>query len=394
VTEQDRPQLPADLQQLLGVETRPVTAKREPIKLTRGQWKLVGAVTGFVAIIAAIGFAGSYTAVTHLAAAKGFGWFAWAFPAGIDAGIGGFLALDLLLTWLRISWPLLRPMAWLLTFATICFNASAAWGDSLAVGMHATITLLFIVAIEAARHAIGRIADITADKHIESPPLIRWFLSPIPTYRIWRRMRLWQLVSYEHVITLERDARILRTRLRYRHGRRWRTSAPERALLALELSRYGIPVRDTLTAPLADIDPDNRPADAARTAPDSPGQPTPDKAGTAVPTSADSRDNTSPDKPADTTPDANVVPMSAPRPSRRTSPPKSRTTTAGQGGETLSGHVRDCIADGIKDTDKILLSARDKFGRDTKRETVRRLVNRHSPDEDGDITDAASQTGT
>jgi hypothetical protein len=57
--------------------------------------------------------------------------------------------------------------------------------------------------------------------------------------------------------------------------------------------------------------------------------------------------------------------------------------------------VRDRIANGITDTDTILLSARDKFGADTKRETVRRLVSRHLPDGEGESdTEDADRTGT
>ena len=383
-----------DIRSFLAAPASTPEKATERAPLTRAQKWLVGVVSGFVAIIAGIGFAGSYTAVTKLAAAKGFGWFAWAFPAGVDSGIGGFLALDLLLTWLRIPYPLLRHVAWLLTAATICFNASASWGDPVAVGMHATIPLLFIAAVEGARHAVGRIADITADKHIESPPLIRWIIAPWPTFRIWRRMRLWQIASYSDVILLERDRRILRARLSRRYGRQWRTAASERAQLALELSRYGVPVRDTLAAHLEDIDPDNTPNTAAEAPPDSPGQPAPDETGTTTATSQDTADSPCPDRPAGSTPDSNVVPMSAPRPSRRTARPSTRTTTTGQGGETLSGHVRDSIASGITDTDTILASARDKFGRDTKRETVRRLVNRHAPDDGKDTEDPETLTGS
>ena len=50
-----------------------------------------------------------------LAERKGFGDFAPFFPIGIDAGIVVLLALDLLLTWIRIPFPLLRQTAWLLT---------------------------------------------------------------------------------------------------------------------------------------------------------------------------------------------------------------------------------------------------------------------------------------
>ncbi|WP_030622420.1 DUF2637 domain-containing protein, partial [Streptomyces fulvoviolaceus] len=97
------------------------------------------------------------------------------------------LALDLLLTWIRIPFPLLRQTAWLLTAATIAFNGAAAWPDPLGVGMHAVIPILFVVSVEAARHAIGRIADITADKHMEGVRLTRWLLSPLPTFLLWRR---------------------------------------------------------------------------------------------------------------------------------------------------------------------------------------------------------------
>ncbi|MFB8137579.1 DUF2637 domain-containing protein [Streptomyces mirabilis] len=156
-------------------------------------------------VIAGIGFAGSYAAVRELALKKGFGNFAYVFPIGIDAGICVLLALDLLLTWIRIPFPLLRQTAWLLTVATIAFNGAAAWPDPLGVGMHAVIPVLFVVSVEAARHAIGRIADITADKHMEGVRLTRWMLSPLPTFLLWRRMKLWELRSYEQVIKLEQE---------------------------------------------------------------------------------------------------------------------------------------------------------------------------------------------
>ncbi|MDX6348988.1 MAG: hypothetical protein QOF84_3778, partial [Streptomyces sp.] len=78
------------------------------IPMTRTHRILAGVVVSGAVVIAAIGFAGSYAAVRELALAKGFGRFANVFPVGIDAGIVVLLALDLLLTWLRIPFPLLR----------------------------------------------------------------------------------------------------------------------------------------------------------------------------------------------------------------------------------------------------------------------------------------------
>ncbi|GAA3750081.1 DUF2637 domain-containing protein [Streptomyces tremellae] len=221
------------------------------MQLSRTHRILVGVVVTGAVVIAGIGFAGSYAAVRALAESKGFGAFSLVFPIGIDAGICVLLALDLLLTWIRIPFPLLRQAAWVLTAATIAFNGAAAWPDPLGVGMHAVIPLLFIVTVEAARHAVGRIADITADKHMEGVRLTRWLLSPVPTFKLWRRMKLWELRSYEQVIKLEQDRLIYQSRLQARFGRGWRRKAPVEALMPLRLARYGVPLADTADAGLA-----------------------------------------------------------------------------------------------------------------------------------------------
>ncbi|WP_086827044.1 DUF2637 domain-containing protein [Streptomyces sp. NRRL B-24572] len=221
------------------------------MQLNRTHRILIGLVIGGALIIAGIGFAGSYAAVRELALQKGFGTFSYFFPIGIDAGICVLLALDLLLTWLRIPFPLLRQTAWVLTAATIAFNGAAAWPDPLGVGMHAVIPVLFVVAVEAARHAVGRIADITADKHMEGVRITRWLLSPVPTFRLWRRMKLWELRSYEQVIKLEQERLIYQARLQARFGRGWRRKAPVEALMPLRLARYGVPLAETSPAGLA-----------------------------------------------------------------------------------------------------------------------------------------------
>ncbi|MFJ6017339.1 DUF2637 domain-containing protein [Streptomyces sp. NPDC092952] len=221
------------------------------MQLTRTHRILIGLVVAGAVLIAAIGFAGSYAAVRELAEKKGFGDFSLVFPIGIDAGICVLLALDLLLTWLRIPFPLLRQTAWMLTAATIAFNGAAAWPDPLGVGMHAVIPVLFVVSVEAARHAVGRIADITADKHMEGVRLTRWLLSPVPTFRLWRRMKLWELRSYEQVIKLEQDRLVYQARLQARFGRNWRRRAPVESLMPLRLAKYGVPLAETAAAGLA-----------------------------------------------------------------------------------------------------------------------------------------------
>lgn len=221
------------------------------MQLTRTHRILIGTVVAGAVVIAGIGFAGSYAAVRDLAERKGFGDFALVFPIGIDAGICVLLALDLLLTWMRIPFPMLRQTAWLLTVATIAFNGAASWPDPLGVGMHAVIPVLFVVTVEAARHAIGRIADITADKHMEGVRLTRWLLSPVPTFKLWRRMKLWELRSYEQVIKLEQERLIYQARLQARYGRSWRRKAPVESLMPLRLAKYGVPLAETAPAGLA-----------------------------------------------------------------------------------------------------------------------------------------------
>ncbi|MER7771956.1 DUF2637 domain-containing protein [Kitasatospora sp. NPDC096140] len=210
--------------------------------LTKAHRGLLGLVAAGACIISGIGFAGSYNAVRELALEKGFGAFSYAFPIGVDAGIVVLLALDLVLTWLRIPFPMLRQTAWLLTVATIAFNAAASWGDPLGMGMHAVIPVLFVVVVEASRHAVGRIAAITADRHMESVRVMRWLLSPVPTFRLWRRMKLWELRSYDEVIRLEQNRLVYRAQLRFRYGRGWRRSAPIQALLPLKLAKFGVPL--------------------------------------------------------------------------------------------------------------------------------------------------------
>ncbi|MGW2392102.1 DUF2637 domain-containing protein [Streptomyces lydicamycinicus] len=221
-----------------------------PLKLTRTHRILIGVVVTGAVVIAGIGFAGSYAAVRELAVKKGFGDFAYFFPIGIDAGICVLLALDLLLTWIRMPFPLLRQAAWLLTVATVAFNAAVA-SDPLGMGMHAVIPVLFVVTVEAARHAVGRIADITADKHMEGVRLTRWLLSPVPTFLLWRRMKLWELRSYDAVIKLEQERLVYQARLRSRFGRGWRRKAPVESLMPLRLARYGVPLAETAPAGLA-----------------------------------------------------------------------------------------------------------------------------------------------
>ncbi|MQS17547.1 DUF2637 domain-containing protein [Streptomyces kaniharaensis] len=210
---------------------------------------------GFVAIgalfIATIGLGGSYLAVRDVAFRQGMGAFSKIFPIGVDAGIIVLLTLDLVLTWLRIPFPLLRPTAWLLTVATIAFNASASWPDPLGVGMHAVIPVLFVIISEAARHAIARLAELSSDRSIEKIRLMRWILAPGQTWGLWRRMQLWEIRSIDTAIQGEQARLTYKTLLAGAQPRRRRAgSLPPAAYLPLELSNLGVPIEVTYQAGL------------------------------------------------------------------------------------------------------------------------------------------------
>ncbi|WP_063774348.1 DUF2637 domain-containing protein [Streptacidiphilus rugosus] len=208
-------------------------------EVSRGQKALVVTVVLGTVVIAVIGFVGSYTAVLRLAQRNRFGWFSYLLPIGIDVGITVFLALDLLLTWMRIPLPILRQLAWVLTGATIVFNAASAWPNPLSSGMHAVVPLLFVAAIEAARHTVGRLAQIEANQLFENTRLGRWIWAPIATLRLFRRRMLWELRSYEEALEMERRRLVYRARLRAAFGRLWRYRAPVDYLLLLKLANLG-----------------------------------------------------------------------------------------------------------------------------------------------------------
>ncbi|MGW5679033.1 DUF2637 domain-containing protein [Streptomyces sp. NPDC003860] len=215
---------------------------------------VVAGVGGLV--LAGIGFTGSYNTLRHLAESKGFGSFSYAFPVGIDAGILVLLALDLYMMRKRMPWPILRWTAHGLTVATVAFNAAAAGPvteDPLAASMHGVIPVLFIIAVEAARHYIGRMADLLAgETPLGSVPLTRWALAPLSTPRLARRMRLYNL-PYKEVAAQHQALRIYREGLRQKyenHEQSWRRAATPDELLPFKLAPFGFSVERALGVPL------------------------------------------------------------------------------------------------------------------------------------------------
>ncbi|MEU5483523.1 DUF2637 domain-containing protein [Streptomyces mirabilis] len=207
-------------------------------------------------VLAVIGFTGSYRSVRQLALDWGWGWFAYVFPVGIDVGIIGLIAADLFLCAIRTPAPILRWFAWVLTVATVVFNASsgwpangdAGWMDYVEAAAHATMPGLVVVITEALRRAIARRARIADGHEYEPLGLARWVLAPISTFGVWRRMRLWEVYTRSAALDLERDRLTLRDELRKEHGRKWRKKAHPGQLRAMRDASRGLSIPAHLIA--------------------------------------------------------------------------------------------------------------------------------------------------
>ncbi|MEU4507598.1 DUF2637 domain-containing protein [Streptomyces sp. NPDC024089] len=210
----------------------------------------VGALAG--TLVGVIGFAASYSTLEAAARDWGFGRLSPAFPVGVDASIIAFLVLDLVLIHRRTPWPVLRLAAHAMTGVTIVLNASAQKGGisfSSRTLSHAVMPVLFVIGVEAARRLVVRAARLAAGQDTEGVPAYRWFLAPLPTFKLWRRMKLWRLHSYSRAVKLEQARTIYAVRLEQKYGKKWRTTAKPEELLPLTLAPYGLTVDEALMIP-------------------------------------------------------------------------------------------------------------------------------------------------
>ncbi|MFB7938307.1 DUF2637 domain-containing protein [Streptomyces sp. NPDC056049] len=216
------------------------------------RWLIMASVV-CAGVVGGIGFAGSYEALRGLAEDRGFGNYSYVFPVGIDAGIIAMYGLDLVLVSLRMPKPLLRLIAHLLTVATIVFNINAGEKapaeDPLAAAMHGVLPVLFVAVIEAARHLIIHTNRLSLAVESDKVPLHRWLLAPWSAWRLYRRMRLYEVPSYARMVAMEKDRTVYRAWLQHKYGRRWRKKAGAEALLPFTMAPYGLTVDEALALP-------------------------------------------------------------------------------------------------------------------------------------------------
>ncbi|SEE83904.1 Protein of unknown function [Streptomyces sp. 2131.1] len=209
--------------------------ERRGIKLTA----LGGAGVG------GLGFYASFDAVSAKALEWGFDE-PWVLPTAIDSAIPVFTGAYLFLIRMdmRLWWARLVP--WALSLITCALNVAA--GTSLwSKVAHGAMSLLWVAVSEIAAHTYAvRIGAATGRRRrMDKVRWARWILAPLPTFLLWRRMKLWELTSYDTVLELEQGRLLYQAKLRARFGRAWRTKAPVESLMPLRLARTGIPLQET-----------------------------------------------------------------------------------------------------------------------------------------------------
>ncbi|MFJ2591128.1 DUF2637 domain-containing protein [Streptomyces sp. NPDC087538] len=223
---------------------------------------VIGVSIACAAVVAGIGFTGSYDSLRGLADDHGFGWFSWAFPVGIDAGIVAMYGLDLVMVHRRMPKPSLRLIAHVLTLATIVFNAAAGEKpmreDPLGAFMHGVLPLLFVAVVETARHLVIRTNRMILGAESDSVPLHRWILSPWAAWTVYRRMKLRGITSYDRVVEMDKDLDVYEAWLQHKHGRGWRKKAGATAMLPFTMAKYGLTVDEALDLPRKQQEDDDR----------------------------------------------------------------------------------------------------------------------------------------
>lgn len=169
--------------------------------------------------IAGIGFSVSFQTIAGLARAQHMPGWPVLYPILIDLGILGFIveARKAISDGRGDLVP--RVLAWALAGFTIYVNAHGSPArDWLGVALHVVAPALWVAFLEMSRWRTRRRRSAAR----EGIPFPRWVLAPLPTFLLYRRMVLWQEVSYARALEREQLRRRTMARLRAAHGSRWK----------------------------------------------------------------------------------------------------------------------------------------------------------------------------
>lgn len=212
--------------------TQTNTAPAEP---TKGLAVLLVAI--IVGATALAGLAGvlSYATMVDWARPE-LGEFAPLFPVTVDAGMLVFAAMTFYKTLKGYRRTGVRLATHALAGLSVLFNAMSGVVLEYQL-MHATAPLVLIISTES-------LIGIAYKHRLETAPRLdrirpsRWFLAPVSTLLMWRRMVLWEITSAETARQI--DALRVRQLMEWQreHGRlwRWKVRPAERAALRLALT--------------------------------------------------------------------------------------------------------------------------------------------------------------
>jgi len=192
---------------------------------------VIGVVAVLLAGLAGLGAVVSFASV-ETAVRPYLGELAWTVPVGVDAGIFVFTVIDLVMLrlGLRTRWGRLVP--WAFIAATIYLNVAT---ETVLLGRvaHGVLPILWVLAVEYAAlaiRALGGLDDGTKPggvRRIDRVRLSRFVLAPWPTLRLWRRMRLWEIVDLGEGRRRDRAQDLARAALQDTFGPlAWRWRAP------------------------------------------------------------------------------------------------------------------------------------------------------------------------
>ncbi len=221
-------------------ETEPETPARR--RLTGWQVSVVTCIIILIGLgLATYAAAASYESVTRLASAHNLPLPQWT-PVGIDGGLFGVIILNIALTWANMPLGLLRLMSRMFAALMVAANAAGGWPDPVSVGLRVAAPVLFIVLVETAQAVLLRHhRDLGGAEGI---PAVRWLLAPAPTYRLWRRMKLWRVRDYGAALGMEMSLLLATDRLAAHYDPfDWRKKAPQTLVRML---REGIFMEDAL----------------------------------------------------------------------------------------------------------------------------------------------------
>lgn len=274
---------------------------------------LLKAAFAGAAILGLLGFALSFRSVAASASHDLHGW-SFVLPVIIDLGIAVLTMLSLVLALAGMPSRLINLVPTGLSAYTLYLNCADQPGIYSKL-VHGAGPLMWIVVVEAGGLVVRRLAGLeNAKPSIERLRWSLWILRPVPTFRLWRQMRVHQIRTYRGVLDRDAARRVVKGRMRLHYGRTWRTRAPLGERIALRLQGQGAEgVREELTAhqSIAALL-----ADAPQDAPEPFIEPEPELIAPTAPAAA---------QPA-------TAPAPAPRPAASPSTPRApRTQTPGAG---------------------------------------------------------------